>query len=78
MLLQHLRRALNLHLSVNQDRQVNRLYGQAMAHLMVGAIVLTHRQRSDTRGQNVSRQNARRPDEATFNVKPEIGKGVQL
>lgn len=40
LLLQHLRRALNLHLSVNQDRQVNRLYGQAMAHLMVGAIVL--------------------------------------
>ncbi len=40
MLLPHLRRALDLHLSVNRDRQVNRLYGQAMAHLMVGAIVL--------------------------------------
>jgi NADH-quinone oxidoreductase subunit J len=45
---------------------------------MIGAIVLTHRQRSDVRGQNVSRQNARRPQDATFNVKPEIGKGVQL
>jgi NADH-quinone oxidoreductase subunit J len=45
---------------------------------MVGAIVLTHRQRSDVRGQNVARQIARRPDEATVNVKPEIGKGVQL
>ena len=45
---------------------------------MIGAIVLTHRQRSDVRGQNVSRQNARRPQDATYNVKPEIGKGVQL
>ena len=40
VLIPHLRRALNLHLSVNQDRQVNRVYSQAMAHLMVGAIVL--------------------------------------
>ncbi len=45
---------------------------------MIGAIVLTHRQRSDTRGQNVSRQIARRPDEATVNVRPEVGKGVSL
>lgn len=45
---------------------------------MIGAIVLTLRQRSDVRGQKVSRQNARRPEEATHNVKPEIGKGVQL
>lgn len=45
---------------------------------MIGAIVLTHRQRSDVRGQNISKQIARRPDEATVNVKPEVGKGVQL
>ncbi len=45
---------------------------------MVGAIVLTHRQRSGTRGQKISKQNARRPDEATVNVKPEVGKGVSL
>ena len=45
---------------------------------MIGAIVLTHRQRSGVRGQNVSKQIARRPDEATVNVKPEVGKGVQL
>jgi NADH-quinone oxidoreductase subunit J len=45
---------------------------------MVGAIVLTHRKRGDVRGQNVARQNARRPDEATVNVKPEVGKGVTL
>jgi len=45
---------------------------------MIGAIVLTHRERGGTRGQIVSRQVARRPDEATRNVKPEVGKGVQL
>jgi NADH-quinone oxidoreductase subunit J len=43
-----------------------------------GAIVLTHRQRSDTRGQNISRQVARRPDEATRNERPEVGQGIQL
>jgi NADH-quinone oxidoreductase subunit J len=45
---------------------------------MIGAIVLTHRQRSDTRGQNIPRQIQRRPEESTVNVKPEVGKGVQL
>jgi DNA-binding CsgD family transcriptional regulator/PAS domain-containing protein len=40
LLLPHLRRALNLHLEVNQDRKVNQLYSQAMAQLMIGAIVL--------------------------------------
>lgn len=45
---------------------------------MIGAIVLTHRQRTGVRGQNISRQVARRPEEATRNVKPESGKGVQL
>ncbi|WP_066556263.1 NADH-quinone oxidoreductase subunit J [Croceicoccus bisphenolivorans] len=45
---------------------------------MIGAIVLTHRERTDTRGQKVARQVARRPEEATVNVKPEIGKGVSL
>lgn len=45
---------------------------------MVGAIVLTHRQRAGVRGQNISRQVARRPDEATVNASPEVGKGVQL
>ena len=45
---------------------------------MIGAIVLTHRQRSDVRGQNIARQIAQRPSEATVNTKPEVGKGVQL
>ena len=45
---------------------------------MVGAIVLTHRKRIGVRSQNVARQNARRPDEATVNMSPEVGKGVEL
>ncbi len=45
---------------------------------MIGAIVLTHRQRRGVRGQNIARQIARRPDEATVNTQPEVGKGVQL
>lgn len=39
-LLPHLRRALNLHQALRRDRRVHSLYSQAMAHLMVGAIVL--------------------------------------
>ena len=45
---------------------------------MIGAIVLTHRRRGGVRGQDISRQIARRPDEATFNASPEVGKGVTL
>ena len=46
---------------------------------MVGAIVLTHRERKDNRGsQNIGRQVARKPSEATVNVRPEVGQGVQL
>ena len=45
---------------------------------MIGAIVLTHRQRTGVRGQNISRQIARRPDEATVNMRPEVGGGVVL
>ncbi|BBC73013.1 NADH-quinone oxidoreductase subunit J [Altererythrobacter sp. B11] len=46
---------------------------------MVGAIVLTHREVRAPRGQQkISRQIARRPEEATVNARPEVGKGVQL
>ena len=46
---------------------------------MIGAIVLTHRGNRAPRGhQNISKQIARRPDEATINVRPEVGQGVQL
>jgi NADH-quinone oxidoreductase subunit J len=45
---------------------------------MIGAIILTHRRRGDVRGQNVSRQVARRPQDATVNMRPEVGQGVTL
>ena len=45
---------------------------------MIGAIVLTHRERKGVRGQKIARQVARRPDEATVNMQPEVGKGVSL
>jgi len=46
---------------------------------MIGAIVLTHRGARAPRGQqNISKQIARKPSEATVNTKPEVGQGVSL
>ena len=45
---------------------------------MIGAIVLTHRQRGGVKAQNISRQNARRPQDATRNTRPVVGQGVEL
>jgi NADH-quinone oxidoreductase subunit J len=45
---------------------------------MIGAIVLTHRARGGVRGQNIDRQNRRRPDEAIVNVNQPVGQGVEL
>ncbi|WP_112382807.1 NADH-quinone oxidoreductase subunit J [Sphingomonas carotinifaciens] len=45
---------------------------------MIGAIVLTHRPRGGTRPQNIARQIARRPQDATRNVNQPVGQGVQL
>jgi NADH-quinone oxidoreductase subunit J len=45
---------------------------------MIGAIVLTHRSRGDTRGQDISKQIARRPKDAVKNTSPEVGQGVKL
>ena len=45
---------------------------------MIGAIVLTHRKRQDTRPQSVSRQVSRRPEEAIRNTRPGVGEGVKL
>jgi NADH-quinone oxidoreductase subunit J len=45
---------------------------------MIGAIVLTHRERGGTRGQNVSKQIARRPEDAVRNLKPGVGEGMKL
>jgi len=45
---------------------------------MIGAIVLTHRSRGDARGQDVSRQVARRPQDAVKNMSPGVGEWVKL
>ena len=45
---------------------------------MIGAIVLTHRQRGGVRGQNIGNQVRRRPEDATRLVKPPVGEGVEL
>ena len=52
--------------------------GLVLLVAMIGAIVLTHRERGGSRYQNVSRQNARRPEDATRNTRPTVGQGVQL
>ena len=54
-------------------RETSNLFGA-----LIGAIVLTHRQRSGSRYQNISRQVARRPQDATRNTRPTVGQGVQL
>jgi NADH-quinone oxidoreductase subunit J len=45
---------------------------------MIGAIVLTHRPSSGTRGQNISRQVQRRPQDAVRNMQPGVGQGMEL
>lgn len=46
---------------------------------MIGAIVLTHRERKGGSGrQDIARQVARRPEDATVMRQPEIGQGVDL
>jgi NADH-quinone oxidoreductase subunit J len=46
---------------------------------MVGAILLTLRGNRAPRGQqDIGKQIARRPEDATINTRPEVGQGVQL
>ncbi|MPT47810.1 MAG: NADH-quinone oxidoreductase subunit J [Sphingobium sp.] len=52
--------------------------GLVLLVAMIGAIVLTHRSRDGVRGQNIDRQNRRRPQDATVNVNQPVGKGVEL
>ena len=52
--------------------------GLVLLVAMVGAIVLTHRSRGDVRGQNVSKQIRRRPEDAVRLTQPGIGEGVEL
>ncbi|WP_404713464.1 NADH-quinone oxidoreductase subunit J [Sphingomonas sp. MMS24-J13] len=52
--------------------------GLVLLVALIGAIVLTHRKRGDVRQQNVKRQNMRRPEDATVNMTPPVGQGVEL
>ena len=54
------------------------LAGLILLVAMVGAIVLTHRGRTDRRPQDVSRQIGRRPEDAVRMTRPEVGEGVEL
>src|SRR5439155_13291341 len=54
------------------------LAGLILLVAMIGAIVLTHRRRKDTRPQNVAKQNRRRPQDAVRLTQPEVGEGVEL
>jgi NADH-quinone oxidoreductase subunit J len=53
--------------------------GLVLLVAMIGAIVLTHRERSGIRPQNISDQVKRRPQDATRNVTDQgVGAGVEL
>ena len=52
--------------------------GLVLLVAMIGAIVLTHRERKDTRPQNISEQVKRRPEDAVRNVNQPVGQGVEL
>ena len=54
------------------------LAGLILLVAMIGAIVLTHRSRRDTRPQKVWKQIARRPDEAVELLEPGVGEGMKL
>ncbi|GAA4758914.1 NADH-quinone oxidoreductase subunit J [Sphingomonas daechungensis] len=45
---------------------------------MIGAIVLTHRSRGDVRGQKISKQVDRRPEDAIKLENPTVGEGMKL
>ena len=52
--------------------------GLVLLVAMIGAIVLTHRERGGTRPQNINRQVSRRPRDATRNTQPGVGQGIEL
>ena len=54
------------------------LAGLILLVAMVGAIVLTHRSRGDTRTPKVNRQLRRNPDEAIRMTDPGVGEGMTL
>ena len=52
--------------------------GLVLLVAMVGAIILTHRKRRDSRSQNISRQVRRVPKRAVKNLQPGVGEGMKL
>ena len=54
------------------------LAGLILLVAMIGAIVLTHRKRGDSKGQNIAKQIARRPEDAVKNMQPGVGEGMKL
>ena len=54
------------------------LAGLILLVAMVGAIVLTHRSRGDTRTPRASKQLRRRPERAIKVVEPGVGEGMKL
>ena len=52
--------------------------GLVLLVAMIGAIVLTHRNRGDVHKQNINRQISRRQKDATRNMQPPVGQGVEL
>jgi NADH-quinone oxidoreductase subunit J len=54
------------------------LAGLILLVAMIGAIVLTHRSRRDTRPQKVWKQVARRPEDAIELTDPAVGEGMKL
>ena len=52
--------------------------GLVLLVAMIGAIVLTHRQRSGVKPQQIAMQVARRPQDAVRNVDQPVGAGVKL
>ena len=54
------------------------LAGLILLVAMIGAIVLTHRSRRDTRPQNIAKQVARRPEDAIELMDPGVGEGMTL
>ena len=52
--------------------------GMVLLTAMIGAIVLTHRQRPGVRKQSITTQNARTPAQATSKVHAASGEGVVL
>jgi NADH-quinone oxidoreductase subunit J len=52
--------------------------GVVLLVAMIGAIVLTHRARGGVKGQNIGKQNRRRPQDAVRNINQPTGQGVEL